>query len=212
MYCTVQYSLMATLQAKSMARRERYLAVAMQLFAEHGFVGASTDEIVARAGGSKATLYSLFPTKESIVSSLMDQLAAAMNQSTPDPALDELPLRDALTRIGLDALRGVTSERAATLLRLALGEYNRFPGLSATLWKHGPAVTYANFKAFLKRRQKRGELELDDPQLAAEHFFGSIVGHIQWKFAMGICKTPLPAEQKRRVAAAVTTFLARYAK
>ncbi|MBK8206667.1 MAG: TetR/AcrR family transcriptional regulator [Planctomycetes bacterium] len=199
------------MQAKSKARHERYLAVAMQLFAEHGFVGASTDEIVARAGGSKATLYSLFPTKESLVTGLMDQLAAAMNRSTPEPALQSLPLREALTRIGLDALRGVTSERAVTLLRLALGEYNRFPELSATLWKHGPAITYANFRAFLKLRQKRGELDVDDTQLAAEHFFGSIVGHLQWKVAMGICKPPTPAEQKRRVVAAVKTFLARYA-
>lgn len=202
---------MAEAQAKSAARRDKYLQVALLLFAEHGFVGTSTDMIVARAGGSKATLYSHFPNKQALVAGLTTQLAAAMNRSTPDPALAALPLRQALIRIGADALSGVTSPHAVILLRLALAEYNRFPKLGETLWNCGPTVTYRNFKAFLKRRQKLGELSFDDAQLAAEHFFGSIVGHIQLKVAMGICPAPSAAEQKRRVNAAVSTFLARYA-
>jgi TetR/AcrR family transcriptional repressor of mexJK operon len=108
--------------------------------------------------------------------------------------------------------RSLSVPGAVTLLRLSLGEYGRFPQLARVVWEHGPAVTYANFQRFLADRQERGELEVDDPQLASEHFIAGIVGHIQLKVAMGITEPPSPEESEQRVAAAAATFLSRYGR
>jgi TetR/AcrR family transcriptional regulator, mexJK operon transcriptional repressor len=192
------------------SRADRYLDAALALFAEHGYVGTTMDMLVAQVGGSKATLYRYFPTKESLVTGLMDRVAATVNPIA-DHAASTLPLDEELTRMGTAALRGVTSPQGVAVLRICLGEYGRFPELARVVWEHGPAVTYANFRAFLEDRQRRGELTVEDPQLAAEHFLAGIVGHIQLKVAFGITGPLDDAEIDRRVRSATTTFLARYA-
>lgn len=193
-----------------MDRRARYLEAALRLFATHGFVGTTMDMIVAEVGGSKATLYRHFPSKDELIAGLMDQVVAAMSARTPPATLDDAPLEQALTTVGSALLRAVVSPGAVTLLRLCLGEYGRFPDLARVVWEHGPAVTYANFARLLDQRRSRGELAVDDLQLASEHFLAAIAGHIQLAVAMGMREPPGEDEIERRVAAAVATFIARY--
>jgi AcrR family transcriptional regulator len=47
-------------------RREQVLEVAMEVFAEHGLSGASTDDIARRAGISQPYLFRLFRTKKEL--------------------------------------------------------------------------------------------------------------------------------------------------
>ncbi len=167
--------------------------------------------IVAEAGGSKATLYKYFPTKEKLVEGLMEAVAERMNRDHADASLDSMPLRAALTKIGRATLEGVCSQTGIDLYRLSLAELDRFPELARTVWAHGPAVTYAAFIRFLERRRERNEIEFEDAQLTAEHFIAAIAGHIQNKVAMRICDPPGPREMTRRVASAVDLFVSRYA-
>jgi TetR/AcrR family transcriptional repressor of mexJK operon len=192
-----------------MDRRDRYLDAALTLFAAHGFVGTTMDMVVEGVGGSKATLYKNFPSKDALVAGLIDRVSAGV--AVANPALrDDVPLESALEQYGQSVLRGVVSDRAVALLRLCLGEYGRFPELSRVVWEHGPAVTYARFRAFLDARVRAHELVVPDTQLAAEQFLAGIVGHLQPKFAMGQARPLTDAEITRRVASATETFLARY--
>jgi AcrR family transcriptional regulator len=194
-------------------RRARYLEIAQELFAENGFVGTTMDMIVARAGGSKATLYKYFPSKDALIAGLMDEVVNTISRQAPMPDLDGMTIDQALMKIGLGFLQGVSSPRAVALLRLCLGEYGRFPQLSRVVWEHGPAVTYANFQRFLQEREQAGEIgSIEDYQFAAEQFIAAIVGHLQLKVAMGIADPPSPEECERRVASVVRTFLARYGR
>lgn len=190
-------------------RSDRYLDAALALFASHGYVGTTMDMIIDEVGGSKATLYKHFATKEALVAGLMDRVAGAINP-TVDQRADTAPIHDALIVIGTDAVRGVTSPQAIAVLRICLGEYGRFPELARVVWEHGPAITYTNFQAFIRERQRRGEVNVDDPQLAAEQFIAGLVGHIQLKVAFGMAEPPNETDIRRRVRAAVDAFLARY--
>ena len=195
----------------AMDRRTQYLDTAMRLFSRHGFVGTTMDMIITEVGGSKATLYKHFAAKEDLLTGLVDLVAATIGRDLADPGASTLPLADELTAIGRSACRGVWSPESIAVLRLSLGEYGRFPELARTVWDHGPAVTYANFHLFLDERERRGELKVDDKQLAAEQFIAGTVGHIQLKIAFGMTSTPDDAELETRVASAVKAFLARYA-
>jgi TetR/AcrR family transcriptional regulator, mexJK operon transcriptional repressor len=192
-------------------RRSRYLEAAMRLFAEHGYVGTTMDMVIAETGGSKATLYKHFPTKEDLVTGLMEQVADTVSLEMDDPTTSTLPLTDGLTAIARSTCQGVWSPGAAAVLRLCLGEYGRFPELAHTVWSVGPTRSYANFRAFLAERQRRGEVTVDDTQIAAEQFLGGLVGHLQLKIAFGMTRPPTQDEIDARVDSAVTTFLARYA-
>ena len=193
-----------------MGRRDEYLDAAMRRFTEHGYVGTSIDMLVADVGGSKATLYRYFPTKEDLVKGLIERVGATVGAAMADPAQSSSSLEDELAAIGRSACRGVWSESAAAVLRLTLGEHNRFPELARTVWEAGPARTYASFHAFVAERERRGELQVDDPQVAAEQFLGGLVGHQQLKIAFGMTAPPTERELEARVAEAVRWFVLRY--
>lgn len=203
--------MMTLLSTRSDDRRSSYLRAAMRLFAEHGFDGTTTDMLVAEVGGSKATLYKHFASKEHLVAGLMDEVIGSISATASDPADDHRALDEVLNEIGTAVVKGVVEPQAQAVLRLCLGEYHRFPELSQVVWEHGPAVTYAAFRAMLGVRQERGEVDVEDTQLAAEQFIAGLVGHVQLKVAMGISPAPDDDEIERRVASASATFLARYA-
>jgi AcrR family transcriptional regulator len=57
---------MATTRSTAAARRDELLDAAMVEFAEHGFEGASTEDIARRAGISQPYLFRLFGTKKEL--------------------------------------------------------------------------------------------------------------------------------------------------
>lgn len=66
--------------------RERLYGAAVELIAEHGYAGTTVDEIVARAGVAKGTVYYHFKGKAELVGALLEdglqQLAASFKAET----------------------------------------------------------------------------------------------------------------------------------
>jgi AcrR family transcriptional regulator len=195
-----------------MDRRNRYLEAALELFITHGFHGMSMDQLVAATGGSKATLYRYFPSKEALFEAIIDDVASN-TVGTPAGVHDEewsdVDLMDGLRLIGRAVAAGAMAERTIVLLRLALGEHQRFPQLGHTLFTHGPAVSYARLRHFLAAKCADGVAAIDDVQIAAEQFLGGIVGHQQLRLALGVDHAT-PEEMAARVEAAVRSFIAVY--
>ena len=193
----------------SMSRRETYLTTALQLFAAHGFNGVSMDQLVAETGGSKATLYRYFPSKESLFAAIIDEIAAATVVPAGGDDWAGVGLVEGLRSLGGAVAAGALDERTIVLLRLAAGEHSRFPDLGRTLFELGPGRSYARVRAFLELQRDAGVVEIDDPQIAAEQFLGGIVGHQQMRLALGL-EPPSPAEVELRVEQAIRAFVATY--
>jgi TetR/AcrR family transcriptional repressor of mexJK operon len=188
-----------------MDRRQRYVEVALALFLEHGFNGVSMDQLVSVAGGSKATLYRYFDSKEALFAAIIDDIAAG-----GAPADDEdwaaVPLRDGLERLIRATCAAALSDSTIELMRLALGEYARFPDLARALYDRGPAATYTRLRRFLEVKRDAGEIEVDDLQIAAEQLLGVVIGHQQLRTALG-AGPPTAAEIDARIDAAIGAFL-----
>jgi AcrR family transcriptional regulator len=190
-----------------MDRRSHYLGIALEQFAAHGFHGVSMDQLVAAAGGSKATLYRYFASKEELFEAIIANLTESTVAEKTVDELAALPLEDGLRAIGDATARAALSQQATVLFRLAVGESVRFPALAHMMFERGPAVSYARMRDFIVARVAAGEIAVDDPQIAAEQFLGGIVGHLQLRQALG--QPPVDAGQvTARIEAAITTFLA----
>jgi AcrR family transcriptional regulator len=59
-------------QQRAAQTRQRILDAAAHVFAEHGYVAATTNRIAEQAGISIGSLYQYFPNKDSILRALMD--------------------------------------------------------------------------------------------------------------------------------------------
>ncbi|MFL5625886.1 MAG: TetR/AcrR family transcriptional regulator [Ktedonobacteraceae bacterium] len=115
--------------------REQIRAAAHRLFLQHGFLGTSTDAIMAEAGiSSKETLYRHYASKEELFVDVLSHLT--LEQPGPSSLLAEMPapdnlqsLRQALTSLAREILSIMIQPEYLALLRVIISEMPRFPQL-----------------------------------------------------------------------------------
>jgi AcrR family transcriptional regulator len=105
------------------AQRERQmLDVAVEVFAEHGYVATSMDEIAARVGVSKPMLYEYFNSKEGLLLAAIQDARTELRTVTEDALAGATSAKDALRRGLLAFFRFIDQRRDAwSLLRHELG-------------------------------------------------------------------------------------------
>jgi TetR/AcrR family transcriptional repressor of mexJK operon len=203
-------------ESRSSLARRAILEAATAVFLRNGYLGTTMDEVAARAGASKQTVYKHFADKErlfaEIVTSTVEEAGdrahggARVLSESGDLATD---LRDLARR----QLRLVMQPRILQLRRLVIGEASRFPALGRVFYEQGPGRTMAALTGTFERLAARGSLELDDPALAAAHFNWLIMS-IPLNQAMFLGDDAIPdgAELDRYADAGVDVFLAAYGR
>jgi len=186
------------------------LDVATEVFVEHGFEGASTNEIARRANCSKTTLYCRFPTKQALFIAVLERrMEETFNELFKALPVDE-PLEETLIEFGSRILRIALSEEKIRLERVVSMEAERFPELAQRYFELGPKRGHEELGRCLKEQIKRGRLIGEDSQLMAEHLISLITGGpVHWRI-FGLAEHVSAKEQRRRLQAAVRTFLRAY--
>jgi len=190
-------------------KRQQLIDGAYKVFIEHGFEGASVDEIARAAGASKATLYSYFPDKrqlfEAVVQSRCSQQRTVICSGAPGQ-----PIEATLHRMARTFASFLHSAAAQEMFRVCIAESGRFPDLGAAFYEAGPAQARARLVEFFQGAADRGELAIDDPVIAADQFAALCKSGGFLRALLGA--PPVAEAEIDRVAEeAVKTFLARYA-
>src|SRR5262245_15266352 len=144
------------------ARRQAILDAALDVFAERGFEAARLDDVAARAGVAKGTLYLYFRDKEALFEELVRGAvspiieAASRAASAPDvPAHAVLDTFFELFR------KEVLGTKRKLLLRLIIAEGPRFPKVAE--FYHREVVTrgIALMRGVAERAVRKGEFASD---------------------------------------------------
>ncbi len=160
------------MRTKSEEKRETIVAVAAEVFREVGFSGASMSEICARVGGSKATLYNYFPSKEELFFEVMFRSTEAEFEATHralDPLSDDIAA--SLRRFGEKFLAFIYSDKVLSVRRLIIAESGR-SDLGRLCHERGPKRSQAMMMNFLASAMAQGKLRPADPRVAALHLRG----------------------------------------
>lgn len=137
--------------------RQRIVVAARELFLEAGYGGTRMDEVAARCGVSKRTLYRLFPAKTDLFCAMVADHRRSM-LALPRSEDEDLPLADALAAIfRLDDAAAQASERLA-FIRLALVESDRFSEIGEAIVREGAEPARQLLGAWLACQQHRGRL------------------------------------------------------
>src|SRR3954454_6285722 len=203
-------------ETRSTRKRSAILGAATEVFLRNGYVGTSMDEIAARAGVSKQTVYKHFADKQR----LFTEIVTATVTAASDPVFAEVSdLKDSgdveadLRDLARRQLAKVMQPQLLHLRRLVIGEAARFPDLGRAFHEQGPERTIAALAAAFKGLAERGALQLDDPQLAAAHFNWLIMSiPLNQAMLLGQDEPPDPAELDRYADAGVRVFLAAYGR
>jgi AcrR family transcriptional regulator len=94
------------------------IGAAGDVFADKGYYDASIDEIAARAGIAKGTVYLHFDSKEDLLVALVEQQISAFLEHVDHVACEPLPVRERLERILLYVFLRMHEQRNQVLLEL----------------------------------------------------------------------------------------------
>ena len=202
-------------EPRSERKRRAILEAANETFLRKGYLGTTMDEIAAGAAVSKQTVYKHFADKEGLFTEIV---TGAVDEVSDPHHEDVLGLGESgdveadLRALAVRQLERVMQPRLLALRRLVIGEAGRFPELGRAYYERGAGRTIEALASAFERLADRGQLELDDPHLAAAHF-NWLVMSIPLNRAMlcGDDELPGPAELERYADAGVKVFLAAYA-
>ena len=183
---------------------------ARHVFLTDGFERASVDDIAKAASVSKATLYSYFPDKRFLFVEVMKSECQLMaDQAISDIDFSQDP-RTVLTQVCRTLVDVFLSDFGLQMFKVSVAESGNFDGLGEAFYASGPGLISNIMGCYFEMAESRGELRIDDKELAAHQLcelckswaFPRKCMHIQEEFT--------EVDRDRVAIGAVDIFLARY--
>ena len=170
------------------ARPGELLEAALALFVEKGFAATRVEEVAARAGVSKGTLFLYFPSKEELFKAVVRENASrhlhdafrevAGYDGTSAELLHEF-IRRWWTQYG--------GTPAAGLTKLIMSEAANFPDLAQYYQDEVVQPSHELVRRIVQRGIDRGELREVDLTLAAHLIVAPLVQLVTWRFSLAPC-------------------------
>lgn len=113
------------------ARPQEILQAALSVFADKGFAAARMDDIAARAGVSKGTIYLYFPSKEAVFKALLrETVALRVGELSAIVEKHEGPTADLLAAVLRNFAHFVSTSERVVLPKIVIAEAGNFPDLA----------------------------------------------------------------------------------
>lgn len=200
------------MRVKTEAKRDAIVQVASEVFRELGFEGASMVEIAARVGGSRATLYGYFKSKEELFVAVI--LGTA--RSHFDPIFEALgqeadeDLERVLQRFGEKVLAVICSQEVIEAQRAVIAESGR-SDIGRLFYEGGPRQGVTQMSGFLEQQMRKGRLRMADPVAAAHHLMALLESETVRPRLLGILGPLTRKDLREATQRAVQVFLGGYA-
>ncbi|MDO8989093.1 MAG: TetR/AcrR family transcriptional regulator [Sideroxyarcus sp.] len=199
------------MRVKTDEKRQLIVETAYRLFRANGFDKTSMSEITAQVGGSKATLYNYFSSKEELFVECMFGIAEnyldGIFSHLQDPAGD---IRAALQGFGANVTRLICSPEIVAAQRLMIAEAER-AGIGNLFYEKINSLQVET-AAFIGSAMDAGKLRCGDPRLAAVQLKALMEAEIHDSYLLCVRTTPPDdAEVSALAERAVDCFLRAYA-
>jgi AcrR family transcriptional regulator len=191
-------------------KRDEIVRVATELFEKHGYDRCSMAALSERLGGSKATLYGYFPSKEDLLRAVLDcQVATDADRMVQDfPSCPDL--RESLILLGTGYLNKRTSSLPITNIRMVANQ----PAGSTMGKEFYENIIHPAFERLANRFEKlmdEGKLKRADPEVVTMHWKGLCDWDLFERRLLGVIDGPDPKLIKKVATLAADAFLKLYA-
>ncbi|MCL7748920.1 FAD-dependent oxidoreductase [Halalkalibacter sp. MEB205] len=165
-------------RAKKEQTKARIEEAALTLFREKGYSRTTVQEITKAAKVAKGTFFNYFPTKDSIMQSLANDLLLAVMPHIKQTHLRNRPL----------------SVRLRSYLQFILTDYDRYPALTIEMWNHvlkEQTLLFTHWNELLQDAKSRGDIHTNASIETWSHIIHSLISHGIQNFASEPTKTRL---------------------
>ena len=184
------------------SRRTAILRAARICFLDRGFIRTSISDIIAFSGGSRATVYEEFGSKEGLFAALITSILEQMRL----PEIANGPPEEVLREAGVSYMAQMMDPEALALYRVVLGESSHIRQLGPAIFEAGPRAAAAGLAERLRAWTRDGALAVDDPERAAALFLAMVEGDLH-RAAVLWSRAPSAEQIAAQVDAAVALFL-----
>jgi len=145
------------------AKLDAILAAALDVFAEKGFSDARLDDVAARAGVAKGTIYLYVTSKEALFEALVHTGIAVPIETIEEKVLSlDLPAEATLRMLFTFLREEVLGTRRREIVRLILSEGGRFPEIAAVYHREVLSRGMRLLRRIAERAIERGEFRSDE--------------------------------------------------
>lgn len=191
------------------AKRQAIVSAAARSFFDVGYAATSIEQVAAEAGVSKVTIYNHFKDKSGLFTAAVEHECEKIRGTFKLDGIATGTLRERLTTIGEAMVAFLSRPEMVQFERRIAAETEHEPDVGKAFLAAGPHRMKAAFTMLLTAMQANGEIDVSDPELAAEQFASMCkgMGDLDRRFGM-----PLDADRNRqRIEGAVDVFLKAYA-
>lgn len=187
-------------------RPNQILDAALSVFAEHGIDAAKLEEIAARAGVSKGTIYLYFCSKEELFREVVRRKVGPAIASADQSSGTEGSAEDQLRSYLAQQWECLGREDSEGWVRLVVLELHKYPDLASFHWDE--VVTRSNriLGDIIRRGIASGEFRQADPETTVRMIKALILMHVLWTGP----RAPAPPEHRpaaENVLANLTDFV-----
>lgn len=188
-------------------RRQALIDTARDVFLEQGYERASIEEVMRRVGGgSKASLYSYFGSKEGLFWEVLNLQCDRFMQDLRMPTIADEHLEETLTAVARRFLKQISEPLSRDLFRIMIAEAPRFPELAERFFERGASSVRRMLGQYLSEQCKAGRLQCEDVEMSAIHFF-ELLKAPHLRMMLGLSPFPRGMSQEKYVSQSVRLFL-----
>jgi TetR/AcrR family transcriptional regulator len=170
------------------ARPGELLQAALDLFVEKGFAATRAEEVAARAGVSKGTLFLYFPSKEELFKAVVrENVAGRVREGFEELRHFAGPTAKLVPHLMLSWWQRYGATQAAGISKLMMSEATNFPELARFYQQEVVEPGRELIHQVLLRGVKSGEFRKVDLDYAVYAVLAPIMFLIMWKHSLGLC-------------------------
>ena len=191
------------------ARPGELLQAALDLFVERGFAATRSEEVAARAGVSKGTLFLYFPSKEELFKAVVvENLAGRFTEWNQEFETFEGTSADMLRYCMRIWWERVGATKASGLTKLMMSEGNNFPELAAFYRREVVLPGHDLLRRILQRGIDSGEFAPVDVGLAIYTIVAPMIFLMLSRHSSNICiDDEVPLDPEKYIALQAETVL-----
>lgn len=172
------------------ARPAELTHAALDLFVEKGYAATRLEDVAARAGVSKGTLYLYFESKEALFKAVVREgLLPALAEGESLVAGFHGPSDALLSQVVSGMWRQIGTQRVGGIPKLVFAEANNFPEIASFYYEEVILRGTALIRSVVVRGIARGEFRPVDVDAAIHVLIAPVLMRMIWLHSMDVCAT-----------------------
>ncbi|MEC5213564.1 TetR/AcrR family transcriptional regulator [Polaromonas sp. CG_9.5] len=191
------------------SRPGELLAAALDLFVEKGFAATRVEEVAARAGVSKGTLFLYFPSKDELFKAVVrENISGRFAEWNSDFEAFQGSTFDMLAYCMNSWWERMGATKAAGITKLVLSEAGNFPTIAAFYQQEVIEPGHTLIRRILQRGMDRAEFRQLDLDYAVFSVLAPMIFMTLTRHSQGVClPDQMVLEPKRYIASQLDIIL-----